>query len=53
MTLVAIASDGPALTDGYRAVVGDGPMRLLESLAARLQALYAQHWPPEAAELAT
>lgn len=34
---VVVRRDGPSLIDGYRAVVGDGPIRMLESLAARLK----------------
>ncbi len=37
MTLVEVGRGGPALLDGYRAVVGDGPMRILEGLARRLR----------------
>ncbi len=37
MTLVPVREDGPALVDGFRAVVGDGPMRVLENLARRLR----------------
>lgn len=37
MTRVAVAMDGPSLLDGYRAVTGDGPIRLLESLARKLE----------------
>jgi len=37
MTLVAVREDGPALLDGYRAAVGDGPLRSLEALARRLR----------------
>jgi trehalose synthase len=33
---VEIRRDGPSLIDGYRAVVGDGPIRVLESLARKL-----------------
>ena len=33
---VEIRRDGPSLLDGYRAVVGDGPIRVLESLARKL-----------------
>jgi trehalose synthase len=36
MTLVAVRSQGPSLVEGYRSVVGDGPMRVLEGLARRL-----------------
>jgi len=34
---VEVRRDGPSLVDGYRAVVGDGPMQMLETLAARLR----------------
>jgi len=34
---VEVRRDGPSLVEGYRAVVGDGPMRMLESLARRLR----------------
>lgn len=37
MTRIAVARDGPSLLDGYRAVVGDGPVRMLEALARRLR----------------
>ena len=37
MTLVAVRTEGPSLVDGFRAVVGDGPMRQLEALARKLQ----------------
>lgn len=37
MTLVPIRTDGKSLVDGYRAVIGDGPMRALESLAKSLR----------------
>ena len=37
MTVVAVRQEGPSLVEGYRAVVGDGPMRVLESLARRLK----------------
>jgi trehalose synthase len=37
VTLVAVRSDGPSLLDGYRAIVGDGRMRVLEALARRLR----------------
>ena len=37
MTLVAVRDDGPALLDGYRAAVGDGPLRSLAALACRLR----------------
>ena len=37
MTLVHVREDGPALLEGYRAVVGDGPLRALEALARRLR----------------
>jgi trehalose synthase len=37
MTLVAVNTEGPSLVEGFRAVVGDGPMRQLESLARLLR----------------
>jgi trehalose synthase len=37
MTLVPLRQDGPSLVEGYRAVVGDGPMRALEALARSLR----------------
>jgi trehalose synthase len=37
MTLVAVREDGPGLLDGYRAAVGDGPLRALEALARQLR----------------
>jgi trehalose synthase len=37
MTLVPLRQDGPSLVEGYRAVVGDGPMRTLEALARSLR----------------
>lgn len=37
MTLVPVSMSGPSLLEGYRAVTGDGPIRLLESLARRLR----------------
>ena len=37
MTLVAVRDDGPALLEGYRAAVGEGPLRTLEALARRLR----------------
>jgi len=37
MTRVAVRTDGPSLLEGYRAIVGDGPIRLLEGLARRLK----------------
>ena len=37
MSLVEVRTDGPSLIDGYRNVVGDGPMQVLESLARRLK----------------
>ncbi len=37
MSQVAVELEGPSLVEGYRAVVGDGPIRVLESLARRLQ----------------
>ncbi len=36
MTLVRTTTDGKSLVDGYRAVIGDAPMRALESLARSL-----------------
>jgi trehalose synthase len=36
-TRVAISRSGPSLVEGYRAVVGDGPIRTLEALARRLK----------------
>src|SRR5262249_34546066 len=36
MTMVAVRADGPALLDGYRAVMGEGPLRTLQGLARRL-----------------
>lgn len=36
MTLVNVRTDGASLAEGYRAVIGDGPMRALESLARSL-----------------
>lgn len=36
MSLVEIRTDGPSLIEGYHRVVGDGPIRVLESLARRL-----------------
>jgi trehalose synthase len=37
MSLVEVRADGPSLIDGYREVVGDGAMHLLEALARRLR----------------
>ena len=37
MSPVEVRTDGPSLVEGYRAVVGDGPIRVLEALAARLR----------------
>jgi trehalose synthase len=37
MTLVAVREDGTSLVDGFRKVVGDGPMRQLEALARMLR----------------
>ena len=37
MTRVPIRLDGPSLVDGYRAIVGAEPIRLLEGLARRLR----------------
>jgi trehalose synthase len=37
MTAVEVRSDGPPLVDGYRLVIGDGPMGVLEALARRLR----------------
>ncbi len=37
MTLVPVSTEGPSLVEGFRAVVGDGPMRQLESLARLLR----------------
>jgi trehalose synthase len=37
MSQVAISSSGPSLVEGYREVVGDGPMQVLEALARRLR----------------
>jgi trehalose synthase len=37
MTLVAVRDDGPALLEGYRAAVGDGPLQALAALARRLR----------------
>ena len=37
MSLVEVRTDGPSLVDGYRSVVGDGPIRVLEALAHRLK----------------
>jgi trehalose synthase len=37
VTQVAVRQEGPSLIDGYRGVVGDGPIRVLEALARRLR----------------
>lgn len=37
MTRVEVRGDGPSLLEGYREVMGDGPLGLLESLAGRLR----------------
>jgi trehalose synthase len=37
MTLVTVRSEGQSLVEGYRAVVGDGPIQVLEALARRLK----------------
>jgi trehalose synthase len=37
MTMVHVRTDGPSLVDGYRAIVGDGPIQMLESLARALK----------------
>jgi trehalose synthase len=37
VTLVPVETDGTSLLDGYRAVTGDGPIRVLEALARRLR----------------
>src|SRR6266513_3623858 len=37
MSLVEVRTDGPSLVEGYRSVVGDGPMRVLEALARKLR----------------
>ena len=37
MSLVAVREDGTSLVDGFRKVVGDGPMRQLEALARMLR----------------
>lgn len=37
MSLVAVREDGPALLEGYREVIGDGPIRTLENLARQLR----------------
>jgi hypothetical protein len=37
VTLVAVRQEGPSLIEGYRSVVGDGPIRVLEALAQRLR----------------
>ncbi len=37
MTLVQVQREGPTLVERYREVAGDGPMRVLESLARRLR----------------
>lgn len=37
MSVVMVREDGPALLDGYRKVIGDGPIRTLEGLARKLR----------------
>ncbi len=37
MSRVVVDRSGPSLLDGYRSVVGEGPIRILESLARRLR----------------
>jgi trehalose synthase len=37
VTIVQLREDGPSLIDGYRAVVGEGPLRVLQGLARRLR----------------
>jgi trehalose synthase len=37
VTLVPVATGGPSMLDGYRAVAGDGPVRVLEAIAKRLR----------------
>jgi trehalose synthase len=37
MSLVEVRTEGASLVEGYRSVVGDGPMRVLVSLARRLR----------------
>ncbi len=37
MSLVQVATGGESLLEGYRAVVGDGPVQVLEGLARRLR----------------
>jgi trehalose synthase len=35
--MVEVRTSGPSLVEGFRAVVGDGPMRVLEALARKLK----------------
>src|SRR5438552_1804733 len=37
VTMVEVRTSGPSLVEGFRAVVGDGPMRVLEALARKLK----------------
>src|ERR1044072_3631713 len=37
MTLVEVRTEGASLLEGYRSIVGDGPIRVLEALARRLR----------------
>jgi len=37
VSVVTVSSAGPSLVEGFRAVVGDGPMRQLEALARKLR----------------
>ena len=37
MSVVAVRTDGPSLLEGYREIVGDDPIVLLENLARRLR----------------
>jgi trehalose synthase len=37
VTQVVVATGGPSQVEGYRAVAGDGPMRVLEGLARKLR----------------
>jgi trehalose synthase len=37
MTTVPVATDGQSLLEGYRGVVGDGPLQVLEGLARQLR----------------
>ena len=37
MSLVEVRTDGTSLVEGYRSIVGDGPIRVLEALAQRLK----------------